>query len=179
MALSNIFHRWHHIKAEEDRDSETRSEHEEVTALKKSIAEAICPVHPGETLKQLLKAMKMSQRTFSIVIEMKESQLSELLNGKRDLNLHTAMLLEATLGTPAVDWINQQHAYDAYTFLHTPELENDYLAAKHRALHLTGAAIDRFEAKRAAEALRAQITNPDGSWKYDDFLNNPAPCPPK
>lgn len=69
-------------------------------------------VHPGNILKEELKARGIIQKDFAGRIGMQPSHLSELLRGKRGINAETAQKLEVSLGIPAKQWLALQNSYE-------------------------------------------------------------------
>ena len=67
--------------------------------------------HPGSILKRELKARGLKQKDFSKEIGMPAPNLSELINGKRNVTVAIAMKLEAALGIPYQNWMNLQNRY--------------------------------------------------------------------
>ncbi len=72
-------------------------------------------IHPGEMLKDELRARGMSQRQFATLIGMPCSVLSELITGKRSITTEHALKIEAATGIKAYIWINMQSAYNMQT----------------------------------------------------------------
>ena len=68
--------------------------------------------HPGELIKDELKARRMTQRQLSRKTGIKPSVLSETINGKRPISLNTAIGLEKGLEIPARIWMNLQSQYE-------------------------------------------------------------------
>ena len=68
--------------------------------------------HPGELIKDELKARNMTQKQLSELTGIKPSVLSETINGKRSVSLAVAMALEKALDVPAEIWMNLQTQYD-------------------------------------------------------------------
>lgn len=68
--------------------------------------------HPGELIRDELKARNMTQKRLSIKTGIKPSVLSETINGKRPLSLNTAVRLEKVLEIPASMWMNLQSQYE-------------------------------------------------------------------
>ena len=64
--------------------------------------------HPGELIKDELKARNMTQKQLSELTGIKPSVLSETINGKRSVSLAVAMALEKALDVPAEIWMNLQ-----------------------------------------------------------------------
>ena len=68
--------------------------------------------HPGEMIKDELKARGMTQKKLAEEAGVKPSVLSETINGKRSISLSVAVALEKALGIPADMWMNMQTQYD-------------------------------------------------------------------
>lgn len=75
---------------------------------------SIIPVvatHPGSVLKKELKARSIKHKDFAEAISMPASNLSELINGKRNVTEAIAVKLEEALGIPFQNWMNLQNRY--------------------------------------------------------------------
>ena len=68
--------------------------------------------HPGELIKDELKARGMTQKQLADETGIKPSVLSETINGKRSISLNVAAALEKVLDIPADMWMNMQTQYD-------------------------------------------------------------------
>ena len=68
--------------------------------------------HPGEMIKDELKARGMTQKALAEETGIKPSVLSETINGKRSISLNVALALEKALDIPADMWMNLQTQYD-------------------------------------------------------------------
>ncbi len=71
-------------------------------------------LHPGEVLKDEIKARGLSQHAVAEQLEMQPSVLNELCNGKRKCTTKTALLLEYALGIEAEFWLKLQMDYDLH-----------------------------------------------------------------
>ena len=71
--------------------------------------------HPGEMIKDELKARGMTQKQLAEETGIKPSVLSETINGKRSISLNVAVALEKALDIPADMWMNMQTQYDLDT----------------------------------------------------------------
>ena len=71
--------------------------------------------HPGEMIKDELKARKMTQKQLAEQTGIKASVLSETITGKRSVSLNVAVALEKALDIPADVWMNLQTQYDLDT----------------------------------------------------------------
>jgi len=68
--------------------------------------------HPGEFLLDELKARNLKQGALACEIGMSKSEMSLIINGKRNINIHTAVMLEEALGIDAETWMGLQIRYD-------------------------------------------------------------------
>ena len=69
-------------------------------------------IHPGEILRDEIKANGFTQKEFAKKINMQPSQLNELIKGKRNFKPEFSLLLEKHLGLEASIWLNLQSKYD-------------------------------------------------------------------
>jgi len=58
-------------------------------------------LHPGEILKMDIEARSYKKAAFAELLQIKPSQLSELLHGKRHISAAMALKLETILGISA------------------------------------------------------------------------------
>ena len=71
--------------------------------------------HPGETLKESLKTLRMTQKALAQRMGNRpEKTISEIIKGKASITPETALQLEQVLGTPAHFWLLRQTRYDEY-----------------------------------------------------------------
>ena len=68
--------------------------------------------HPGFILADEIEANEYSQIDFAKLIDLKRSQLNEIIKGKRNINADLALLLEKALGIDADFWMEAQKNYD-------------------------------------------------------------------
>lgn len=68
--------------------------------------------HPGEMIKDEMQERKMTQKQLEELTGIKQSVISETINGKRSLSLNFAIALEKVFGIPADVWMNMQTKYD-------------------------------------------------------------------
>ncbi len=66
---------------------------------------------PGATIKEQLVDRGMSQKEFSVRMDMSEKHISKLINGEVQLTSDVAMRLEMVLGLPAHFWSNLENIY--------------------------------------------------------------------
>lgn len=71
--------------------------------------------HPGEMIRDELKARSMTQKQLSVATGIKQSVLSETINGKRAISMSVANALEQALAIPAEIWLNMQTQFDLDT----------------------------------------------------------------
>ncbi len=68
--------------------------------------------HPGEILADEIEANGYNQIDFAKLIDLKRSQLNEIIKGKRNINADLALLLEKALQIDADFWMEMQKNYD-------------------------------------------------------------------
>lgn len=74
--------------------------------------------HPGETLKESLKTLRMTQKALAQRMGNRpEKTISEIIKGKASITPETALQLEQVIGTPAHFWLLRQTRYDEYLAL--------------------------------------------------------------
>ncbi len=81
----------------------------------KKIANDMIPgdiFHPGEHIKDELEARGMSQKELASKMGVSKSEVSQLVNGHRNISALAAVLLEKALGIDAEFWMNLQVRYD-------------------------------------------------------------------
>ena len=66
---------------------------------------------PGATIKEQLQDRGMSQKEFSIRMNLSEKHISRLINGEVQLTPDVAIRLETVLGVPASFWNNLEAIY--------------------------------------------------------------------
>ena len=69
-------------------------------------------IHPGETLAEVLKDRKMSQKELAIRTRMTEKYISAVINGQENISSPFANKLEYALGIEKEFWINLQANYE-------------------------------------------------------------------
>src|SRR3954465_2712942 len=69
---------------------------------------------PGETLKETLEALCMSQAELAERMGRPKKTINEIIKGKAALTPDTALQLERVLGIPAGFWNNREHHYREY-----------------------------------------------------------------
>lgn len=94
-------------------------------------------IHPGEILKDVLDERDMKQKELSIRSGITESQIANIITGRRPISAATARKLQYALDIPAYFWINLQQNYDleliAYEDAHniSKEEKQIYKNVKH------------------------------------------------
>lgn len=68
--------------------------------------------HPGTILADEMEANEYNQIDLAKLIDIKRSQLNEIIKGKRNINADLALLLEKALGIDADFWMEAQKNYD-------------------------------------------------------------------
>ncbi len=69
------------------------------------------PTHPGEILREEIEYRGITQTKLAKDLGIRISLLNEIINGKRDITIEYALMLEAALGIDADFWINLQNNY--------------------------------------------------------------------
>ena len=69
-------------------------------------------IHPGETLVEVLKDRKMSQKELAIRTRMTEKYISAVINGQENISSSFANKLEYVLGIEKEFWMNLQANYE-------------------------------------------------------------------
>lgn len=69
------------------------------------------PIHPGNILKSELKYRGITQKEFAKMIGVQASHLSEIISGKRSINVDLAQKLEQSLKITASHWLELQAKY--------------------------------------------------------------------
>ncbi len=69
-------------------------------------------IHPGETLKEVLDDIGMTQRELAIRTDVTEPHISSIVNCQKDISVSFSKKLEYALDIDASFWINLQGNYD-------------------------------------------------------------------
>ena len=69
-------------------------------------------VHPGQILKEELKARKVSGNALALALRINSGRVSEILSGKRGISPDTALRLGRYFGNDAHFWMSLQTNYD-------------------------------------------------------------------
>ena len=69
-------------------------------------------IHPGETLTEVLKDRKMSQKELAIRTRIKEKYISTIISGQENISSSFANKLEYALGIETEFWMNLQANYE-------------------------------------------------------------------
>lgn len=71
------------------------------------------PIHPGEILnEEFLKPLKLSQYRIAKDISVSPLRISEIVRGKRNITVDTALRLGRYFGVTPQFWLNLQSYYD-------------------------------------------------------------------
>jgi addiction module HigA family antidote len=74
--------------------------------------------HPGELIKEEVKARGMSQKQLASQMDLSYTVLNDIIRGRRGINTECALLLEAALGIEASLWLKLQADYDMQVVKH-------------------------------------------------------------
>lgn len=88
------------------------------------------PVHPGEVVKDEIKARGISQKKLSEIMGVPYTMLNEILNGKRNITSETAILFEAALDINAEILVNMQSSFSLQTARKNKSLASRFSAVK-------------------------------------------------
>ena len=69
-------------------------------------------MHPGEILKEYLDEMEISAYRLARATGISESNLSELINGKKNITARLSLLLGKFFGFNEEYWLRMQNHYD-------------------------------------------------------------------
>ncbi len=69
-------------------------------------------IHPGEVLKDELQARNITQKEFALLTGIQQTQLNEIIKGKRGINADIALLIGKALEMDARLWLNLQNDYE-------------------------------------------------------------------
>lgn len=76
------------------------------STMSKKVLTPFEATHPGEMIKDELIARGMTQKELAEQTGIKQSVISETINGKRNVSLSLAVALEKALDIPADIWMN-------------------------------------------------------------------------
>jgi addiction module HigA family antidote len=68
-------------------------------------------VVPGETIRDILADMGMTQAELAARMKRPANKINEIIQGKKEITVETALELELTLGLPATFWMNLEKNY--------------------------------------------------------------------
>jgi len=69
---------------------------------------------PGETLAEILEERNMSQSELAQRMGRPKKTINEIIKGKAEITIDTALQIELVLGTPASFWIERERLYREY-----------------------------------------------------------------
>lgn len=93
------------------KDTATRKEFDKDIAKEKELLSKQYQC-PGDYIKRELKQRGITQKDFALLMKMSQSNLTELLHGKRRITPLVAQRLETTLDIPKDVWLKLQSDYD-------------------------------------------------------------------
>lgn len=80
--------------------------------MNNNIRHPFIATHPGELIKDEIKARGITQKRLSEISGISPSILSETIKGRRSISLNMALALEKSLDIPAEIWLNLQDQYN-------------------------------------------------------------------
>lgn len=69
-------------------------------------------IHPGEILKDELRERGIKQKEFALLTGIPQTQLNEIIKGKRGINADIALVISKALKMDAALWLNLQSNYE-------------------------------------------------------------------
>lgn len=69
-------------------------------------------IHPGEILKDELQERRIKQKEFALLTGIPQTQLNEIIKGKRGINADIALVIGKALKMDATLWLNLQSNYE-------------------------------------------------------------------
>lgn len=72
----------------------------------------LCPIHPGEFLRETLAELGVSQAQFARAIGVSAMRVSHVVNGARPVTAELALLFGRALRQTPKYWLNLQSTYD-------------------------------------------------------------------
>jgi addiction module HigA family antidote len=84
-------------------------------AKKTMIANDLIPAdifHPGDIIYEEMKYRGMSQKDLAEALGLSKSEMSLIINGKRNVTVALAVKLEKVFGVKAETWMNLQMGYE-------------------------------------------------------------------
>lgn len=88
--------------------------------------------HPGGLLLKALESRKRSQSYFAQLINKTNTEVSQLINGKRNITLDRAIRLATALETTEEFWLKMQIAYDRYQWYKQEQNQQLFNLIKYR-----------------------------------------------
>ncbi|MBR4677974.1 MAG: hypothetical protein IKO99_08220 [Bacteroidales bacterium] len=79
----------------------------------KIVKPVVC-FHPGETLKEKLQEMGISNKEFAAITSINEEDVILITNCKLDINENIALALEKGTGIPKSFWLKKQEKFNFY-----------------------------------------------------------------
>lgn len=73
------------------------------------------PVHPGEILRDELETLDLSAKALAAALDVSDTRITTILNGRRGITADTALRLSRYLGTTAEFWLNLQKTFELRT----------------------------------------------------------------
>lgn len=88
--------------------------------------------HPGGLLLKALESRNRSQSYFAQLINKTNTEVSQLINGKRNITLDRAIRLATALETTEEFWLKMQIAYDRYQWYKQEQNQQLFNLIKYR-----------------------------------------------
>lgn len=114
-------------------------------------------VPPGETLKEHLEDIDMSQADLAKRTGLTTKHINEIINGKASISQDTSLKLENVLGIPASFWNNLEASYQETKA--RLEAENQILKEAEIAKHITYAEIAKLNWVKPTKKIKEKVIN--------------------
>lgn len=80
-------------------------------SIKPKKYESPIAIPPGETIKEFLDELGMTQKEFAVRMDISEKHLTQIIKGTVELTRDTATKLEVILGVESSFWLNLENNY--------------------------------------------------------------------
>ncbi len=129
---------------------------------------------PGEYLHDEIEARGWTITQFAEIVGRPTQAMSEIINGKKELTVQTAMQIAVATGTEATTWLAMQDAYRLWQETHTSTADLDKIERRARLASL----VDIRELKKRGivpgKDLDAQESAVRDLLGYSDLTQQPA-----
>ncbi|NFD93379.1 HigA family addiction module antitoxin [Clostridium sporogenes] len=130
------------------------------------------PIPPGETIKDFLEELGMTQKELSKRMCLSEKHLSQIINGIAEISRDVAERLENIFGVKARFWINLENDYrDALGKVYSPNIEESEIDIAKQIPYSEIAKTGRLKITRKIEEKVLNLRNFFGVSNLDAIQN--------